>query len=173
MARALEANGSAADVTLIEPYPRWAILGELPPQWRLEQTIVQKADLEIFDALEAGDVVFYDGSHCAAAGSDVNWMLFQVLPRLAPGVWIHFHDIFWPADYPPEWVLHEGLSWNEQYMLQAFLMHNGAYRLRLAMGMLGNRRHKVMRSLFGERWLGVSVWVQKDPAAPASSDPPS
>ena len=35
-------------------------------------------------------------------------MFFEVLPRLAPGVWIHFHDIFWPLDYPAEWVLHEG-----------------------------------------------------------------
>ena len=63
-------------------------------------------------------------------------MFFEVLPRLAPGVWIHFHDIFWPLDYPAEWVLHEGLTWNEQYLLQTFLMHNDAYRVRLAMAML-------------------------------------
>ena len=107
-ARALEANGGDTGVTLIEPGPRWGVLGQLPEDWQLVETIVQKADVKIFDALGEGDVLFYDGSHCAESGSDVNWMFFEVLPRVAPGVWIHFHDIFWPLDYPAEWVLHEG-----------------------------------------------------------------
>ena len=75
---------------------------------------------------------FYDGSHVARAGSDVNWFLFEVLPRLKPGVMVHVHDIYWPDDYHDQWVYGDGLSWNEQYVLQAFLMHNSAYRVRLA-----------------------------------------
>ena len=164
LGRALEANGGDADVTLIEPGPRWQVLGELPKGWRLVETIVQQADTKIFETLGEGDVLFYDGSHCAAAGGDVNWMFFEVLPRLAPGVWIHFHDIFWPLDYPAEWVLHEGLTWNEQYLLQTFLMHNDAYRVRLAMAMLTVEQGQVIRELFPERPFGASVWLQKTQA---------
>ena len=164
LARALEANGGDTRVTLIEPGPRWGVLGQLPEDWQLVETIVQKADVTIFDALGEGDVLFYDGSHCAESGSDVNWMFFEVLPRLAPGVWIHFHDIFWPLDYPAEWVLHEGLTWNEQYLLQTFLMHNDTYRVRLALGMLTVERWQVMQELFPERPFGVSVWLQKTQA---------
>ena len=77
--------------------------------------------------------MFYDRSHCVFTGSDVNWVLFEVMPRLAEGVSVHFHDIFWPYDYSTHWILDEGLTWNEQYFLQAFLMHNDAWRVRLAL----------------------------------------
>jgi hypothetical protein len=164
LGRALAANGGDADVTLIEPGPRWQVLGELPMGWRVVETIVQQADTRIFESLGDGDVLFYDGSHCAAAGSDVNWMFFEVLPRLAPGVWIHFHDVHWPLDYPAEWVLHEGLTWNEQYLLQTFLMHNDAYRVRLAMAMLTVERGQVIRELFPERPYGSGVWLEKTQA---------
>ena len=88
--------------------------------------IIQHADLGIFERLGPGDVCFYDGSHCVRTGGDVNWFLFEVLPRLAPGVYVQIHDIFLPDDYHDGWVFDEGLSWNEQYLVQAFLMHNDA-----------------------------------------------
>jgi hypothetical protein len=148
-------------VTLVEPYPRWQILGDLPTGWTLHDRVLQRADLEIFEALEADDILFYDGSHCVHTGSDVNWMLFSVMPRLANGVWIHFHDIFWPYDYPSKWILNEGLSWNEQYVLQAFLMHNTAYRPRLAIHMLTQERGQTMSQLLPGPQGGASVWIQK------------
>ena len=163
LARALAANGGEAEVTLVEPYPNTSVLGGIPPGWKLERTIVQKASLDPFRALAAGDVLFYDGSHCVETGGDVNWMLFEILPLLAPGVWIHFHDIFWPLDYPPEWVLNEGMTWNEQYILQAFLMHNRAYRVRLANAMLTALKPEVFKELFPQAPFGGSVWIQKDP----------
>lgn len=105
--------------------------------------------------------MFYDGSHCAGAATDVNWMLFEVLPRLATGVWVHFHDIFWPHDYPPEWIFNEGLSWNEQYLLQAFLMHNSDYRVRLAIAMLRRDRWRDLTTLLPPPLAGASVWIEK------------
>jgi hypothetical protein len=163
LARAVQANDGDTHVTVVEPHPRWAVMGQLPPNWDFRHTILQKAGLEMFDELTAGDVVFYDGSHCVETGGDVNWLLFRVFPRLAPGVWIHFHDIFWPRDYPAKWVLHEGLTWTEQYILEAFLMHNAKYRVRLAMAMLALMRRDDMREMFPARPLGWSVWIQKDP----------
>lgn len=91
-----------------------------------------RAALEEFDALEAGDVLFYDGSHCAKTGSDVNHFFFKVLPRLRPGGLIHIHDIFLPDPYPEAWIFEKGQTWNEQFVLQAFLMHNAAYEVTLA-----------------------------------------
>jgi hypothetical protein len=44
------------------------------------------------------------------AGSDVVWLLLHVLPRLAAGVAVHVHDIFWPFEYPVHW-LHLGRDW--------------------------------------------------------------
>ena len=64
-------------------------------------------------------MVFMDGSHVAFMGSDVVAFTFDVLPRLAPGVLVGVHDMFWPSDYPPEW----GTYWfNEQYVLGGLLL---------------------------------------------------
>ncbi|HVY97092.1 MAG TPA: class I SAM-dependent methyltransferase [Solirubrobacterales bacterium] len=62
-------------------------------------------------ARNEGDVCFYDGSHVARPASDVVWFFFEVLPRLRPGVLAHVHDIFWPADYPDEWIFERGQTW--------------------------------------------------------------
>jgi hypothetical protein len=58
----------------------------------------------------------------------VNHLLFMVLPRLRPGVLVHFHDVYYPFDYPPEHVA-AGLAWNEAYLLRAFLQYNRAFEV--------------------------------------------
>jgi hypothetical protein len=65
-------------------------------------------------------------------------------------------------DYPIEWLLDEGLSWNEQYVLQAFLMHNKSWRVRLALNLLWSARRHALDDLADPRWpyLGVSVWLE-------------
>jgi methyltransferase family protein len=161
MAQAVSRNARACEVTLIEPDPPWDVLGELPTDWELVEDRVQFADTAIFERLSPGDVLFYDGSHCIGTGSDVNWIFFEVLPRLAPGVWIHVHDLAWPWDYPWQWILDEGLSWNEQYFVQAFLMNNDAYRVRLAVAMLWAHRQPEITALVGEPVLGGSLWIEK------------
>jgi hypothetical protein len=159
--RALEANPDAADVTLVEPHPNRDRLGRLPEHWRLEREAVQHADLAIFESLEAGDVLFYDGSHCVRAGSDVNWMFFEVLPRLASGVWVHVHDIMFPGDYPEDWIFREGLTWNEQYLLQAFLMYNDSFRVRFAVRAMVHERPELVARLFPIGPVGASIWLER------------
>jgi hypothetical protein len=51
-------------------------------------------DPGFFSALEAGDILFIDSSHVAKTGSDVNYLIFRVLPTLREVVHIHFHDVF-------------------------------------------------------------------------------
>jgi Methyltransferase domain len=161
LARALVANDAPVAVTLIEPTPNQALLAEFRPQWKLVPHLVQHVDVHLFEELEAGDLLFYDGSHVTRTGGDLNWMLFDVLPRLSPGVWVHFHDLFWPNDYPSWWILDEGITWNEQYVLQAFLMHNQAYRVRLATKMLWLERREALAPLFEAGFDGGSLWLEK------------
>jgi hypothetical protein len=118
-----------ASIRCIEPYPP-AFLEQLPRGIaELIPTRVQDVPLETFMDLEAGDVLFIDSSHVSKVGSDVNHLVFEVLPRLPAGVHIHFHDIFLPFDYPRDWVLKLGLYWNEQYLLRALLTLTRGFRV--------------------------------------------
>ena len=159
--RALARNERPAEVTLIEPEPDRSLLERLPRKWEVRRSLLQFADPAVFQGLQAGDICFYDGSHCAHTASDVNWFFFEILPRLAPGVLVHVHDIFLPDDYHDQWLLGDGLSWNEQYFLQAFLMHNSAYRVRLANHMLFRLREDDVRPLHPGWHDGGSVWLEK------------
>ena len=163
LTRALSANSRPAKVTLIEPAPTHALLADFRPRWRLLPKIVQHVDLEVFDVLRSGDILFYDGSHAARTAGDLNWMLFEVLSRLEAGVWIHFHDVFWPHDYPAHWILDEGLSWNEQYLLRTFLMFNRAYRIELFTAWLWNMKHDLIREKMPmcARGGGGQMWLRK------------
>jgi hypothetical protein len=169
MARALHAGSATCDVMVIDPEMRTDILGELPAAWTLLESPVQLADTALFEKLGAGDILFYDGSHCAHTGSDVNWILFEIIPRLSAGVWIHIHDLNWPRDYSPLLVMDEGLSWNEQYVVQAFLMGNAMYRVRIAMAMLCAFRGDETATLVGVGNHGVSLWIEKQSALDAAS----
>ena len=85
--------------------------------------------MSVFDELNEGDILFIDSTHVLRTGSDVCFELFEVLPRLAPGVLVHFHDIFWPFEYPRAWVVDENRSWNELYAIRAFLMNNSDWHI--------------------------------------------
>ena len=85
------------------------------------------------------------------------------MPCLAPGVLIHVHDIFFPEEYPADWVLNRGQTWNEQYVLQAFLMNNEKYRIEIANRyMWVNRRALLEKHYAGVQpaW-GSSLWMTK------------
>jgi predicted O-methyltransferase YrrM len=161
LAHALGRNEPPAAVTLIEPEPDHRLLARIPSDWDIHRSLLQFADLSLFEQLRAGDICFYDGSHVARTGSDVNWFFFEVLPRLAPGVMVHVHDIYWPDDYHDQWIYGDGLSWNEQYILQAFLMHNQAYRVRLANHLLCRVRGDEVQAIYPAWPDGGSVWIEK------------
>ncbi|MBN2437571.1 MAG: class I SAM-dependent methyltransferase [Deltaproteobacteria bacterium] len=163
MLRALARNEVSCEVTQVEPYPNPAVFELFPRDWKHHRCLLQRAPLEIFQALQAGDICFYDGSHCSKVASDVNWFFFEVLPRLAPGVVIHLHDIFIPDDYPDMWIFERGQTWNEQYVLQAFLMHNNRYEILMANRLLWKTDAKLLDELYRgvqPPW-GCSFWMRK------------
>jgi predicted O-methyltransferase YrrM len=118
--------------TFIEPYPHRlrALLtrADLAQVCILEEGI-QTVDLAIFEELESHDILFLDTTHIVKTGSDVCYELFDVLPRLRPGVVIHFHDVFHDWEYPDGWVFDNNRSWNEIYALRAFLMYNTEFEI--------------------------------------------
>lgn len=119
------------ELWFIEPYPE-RLEKLLSPRdratTRLLTTPVQSVPVAEFDALGPNDILFIDSSHVSKIGSDVNFLLFTVLPRLRRGVLVHFHDIFYPFEYPLAWA-REGRAWNELYLLRAFLQYNAAFEI--------------------------------------------
>ncbi|MCK5540696.1 MAG: class I SAM-dependent methyltransferase [Deltaproteobacteria bacterium] len=116
-AQAIRFNSPATRIISIDPYPRAEIdaLCETVIRERLEE-----CDLELFEALEPGDIVFFDGSHRVLQNSDNTVFFLEVIPRLKAGVLIHLHDIPWPFDYPDEWSRR---MYSEQYVLGAMLLY--------------------------------------------------
>jgi len=117
--------------TAIDPYPDQLLavmrnadntLVDIVPK-KLEQI-----DAGIFTTLQKNDILFIDSSHVVKTGSDVHHLLTKILPMLQNGVYVHFHDIMYPFEYPKEWVL-EGRAWNEAYCLQTFLEHNSNFSI--------------------------------------------
>ena len=119
--RALRANGTG-ELHIIEPYPTEKLDEIISFATKFHHNVVQDVDPSVFEELESGDILFIDSSHVTKTGSDVNYIVFEVLPRLKPGTLIHFHDIFLPGEYPKSWCIDRNWAWNEQYLVLAFLM---------------------------------------------------
>ncbi len=117
------------EICCIEPYPRPFLRRGIPGIAQVIEERVQIVPQTLYDELEAGDILFIDSSHVSKTGSDVNELLLEVVPNLRPGVRIHVHDIFLPAEYPRHWVIDEYRSWNEQYLPRALLTHSSGFRV--------------------------------------------
>jgi predicted O-methyltransferase YrrM len=152
------------EVTFVEPYPE-LVEGLLHPgdadRVTIHRSAVQDVAAEVFEALGPGDVLFVDSTHVAKAGSDVNHLVFEVLPRLPPGVWVHLHDIFFPFEYPDAWV-REGRAWDEAYLLRAFLSYNDAFAVRWFQDFLWTRhRDAVGRLPWVAQNPGANLWLER------------
>lgn len=123
------AEGFPGQLIGIEPHPPQFLTRELPGAVELIEAPVQKAPFELFRTLEAGDILFIDSSHVVSIDSDVIFECLRILPELAPGVLVHFHDIFVPLDYPEKFVKTNLCFWGEQYLLEAFLSFNSAFKV--------------------------------------------
>lgn len=123
---------------------------------------VQDASIEVFAALDRGDVLFIDSTHVSKTASDVNHIFFEVLPSLKSGVFIHLHDIYYPFVYPKDWE-YEGRSWNETYLLRAFLQYNSGFSIYLYNSFLQyfhDDEFKEQMPLSMKR-TGGSIWLKK------------
>jgi len=160
--KALTANGSGK-LTCIEPHPEERLLN-VELNLELIQKPVEAVDLDFFSHLKANDILFIDSSHTVKFGSDVCYEFLEVLPQLHPGVWIHVHDIFFPHDYPAEWLLRRRLALNEQYLLEAFLSYNSDFKVTLSNHWLSLDHRSAITALLPAAGSGSSFWFSRCPA---------
>ena len=163
-----DAEGSPAEITCIEPYPN-PVLTQSKARYTLIKEPVQNVPLSVFEELSTDDILMIDSSHVASIGSDVCYEFLDILPHLKPGVWVHVHDIFFPRDYPANWVLNERRAYNEQYVLEAFLSGNKSFEPKLAVHWLAMDHRDAVDALcppiatnhVAKEQLGSSFWMRK------------
>jgi predicted O-methyltransferase YrrM len=152
------------NVTFIDPYADrlFSLMTEKDKETiNVIQSDVQLLSLDVFSTLEAGDILFIDSTHVSKTGSDVNYILFEILPSLKEGVIIHFHDIFYPFEYPKEWVF-RGFNWNEDYILKAFLMYNTTFEIVLFSEYLHLHHKESFKNLpLCYKNHGGNLWIKK------------
>lgn len=122
---------NSIECTFIDPYPERLlslIKEEDKERIRIITDRIQDVNIEEFSALSEGDILLIDSTHVSKVGSDINYIFHEILPCLKEGVYIHFHDIFYPFEYPKEWV-YAGKAWNEAYLLRAFLQYNNHFEI--------------------------------------------
>jgi hypothetical protein len=117
--RAISDRNLATRIVSIDPSPRAEINGLCD---RTIRQPLESVDLEVFDALEANDILYIDNSHRVFMNSDATTVFLDVIPRLKPGVLVEIHDVTLPYDYPAEWI---SRYYSEQYLLAAYLLAKG------------------------------------------------
>ncbi len=137
----------SCEVTSIEPYPSQAVRNL--SQIHLIEKQVQTVPTTIFEGLRENDFLFIDSSHTVKTGSDVNFLILEVLPRLHSGVIVHFHDIYLPYDYGRT-ADRTYLHWSETSLLHAFLIFNERARIIASLSMLHYECKDELKALFPE-----------------------
>ncbi len=148
--RAIEKNkkedaGYNCELYCIEPYEN---------HW-LEKTQaiiirkkVEEVEISFFSQLQQKDILFIDSSHVIRPQGDVVTEIFEILPRVNPGVYIHIHDMFTPRDYPERWITKWYIYWDEQYLVEAFLMYNASFKIIGAVNYLKHNHFAVVSQCF-------------------------
>jgi predicted O-methyltransferase YrrM len=166
------------EFTSIEPSPVRLNPAALPPDFRFIQERVQEVPLSTFSALGVNDILFIDSSHVCRTGSDVNYEILEILPRLNKGTLVHFHDIFLPWEYPQSWVVGNHRFLSEQYMLQAYLSSNRDFEIVWGSYYMLRKRPDALDRAFTTfrtditppgTFLPGSFWIRRATAAPDDS----
>ena len=166
-ALALRKNGEdgqgECEYVVVDPFPR-PFVAAMPEIARVIAKGVEECDLSLFDSLGDGDILFIDSSHVVRIGGDVVYEILELLPRLSPGVTVHFHDIFLPLEYPKPLINQQRWFWSEQYLLQAFLAFNSAFEVVCANAYLAATYPEALASAFASFSAGVrpgGFWLKR------------
>lgn len=116
MSQAVQRNGVPCDITTIDPTPPGAAYN------RKNVTLFERRLQEVgdvFSNLTEDDFIIVDSSHVFSTDGEIDLVL-RALPGLS-GVYVMFHDIFLPEDYPESWAMR---GYNEQGFVQEYLEAN-------------------------------------------------
>ena len=154
---AIRKNGGG-DLYSVDPFAHES-LNEIT---KLIKKPVQEIPISRFKDLQRNDILFIDGSHVSKIGSDVNFLILDVLPNLNPGVLVHLHDIALPLEFPKNWVIGLHRFWNEQYLLHAFLIGNSSFEILFGIQYMILHHRDLLTRLYGTKRLGGrSFWIRK------------
>jgi hypothetical protein len=161
--QAIKDRSPETEILSIDPCPRDEINAICDEVIR---SPVEEVDLEIFDRLEPGDILFIDNSHRVLMNSDATMLFLDVLPRLKPGVLVQIHDICLPYDYPETWSRR---YYSEQYVLAAYLLAKES-RFRILLPNYFISKDAALRGVLGRLWKegrmpdvphhGCSIWLE-------------
>ena len=166
MAAACQENaseGRSSCYTVFDPFPREFVKAGIDGVDSLQPVGAAEIQKKEFEALEDGDLLFIDTTHTVKVGSDVNRLILEVLPTLAPGVLVHVHDIFLPYEYPREFF-EQHLYWQEQYLLQALLTENPNFEVLFPASATARERPDLITELIPkhQRPVGPSAfWMRR------------
>ena len=155
---------SEFSLTCVEPYPR-RLRSLLRPgdeaRLTLHERPVQGMPLDLFRGLEPNDILFIDSTHVLKTGSDVHYELFYILPALARGVVVHFHDCRFPLEYSDIQIFQKNYSWNEAYGVRALLMDSTRYRVIFSGSLFAAEREALVRETCADflRNPGSALWI--------------
>ena len=135
------------DIWCIDPFADESLKG-LYGVNRIYRERVETFSKDFFSCLKKDDILFIDSSHIVRTGSDVIFLVLEVLPNLKKGVIVHFHDIFFPMDYPLSWIKGEHRFWSEQYLLAAFLVYNKRFKAIFSSSLMGYYYPDLMKGTF-------------------------
>jgi hypothetical protein len=135
------------EVVCIEPHPNeYLVDAARRKKIVLLARRAQQIELSVLTGLQHGDLLFVDSTHAVKPGSEVNQLILEVLPRLALGCYVHFHDIYFPYDYQASLLTTLFFS-EESTLLHAFLACNRRYEIAASLSMLHHGRSQELRTL--------------------------
>ena len=141
--------GVSLEIVCVDPFPtpmlrRRHEAGEVV----LVDERAQAVPIARLTGLDSGDLLFIDSTHAVRAGSEVNLLLLEVVPRLPPGVFVHLHDVTFPYDHGPGLLADDLFFWNESVLLHALLVDNRRLSVAVCLSMVHHDRPEVLAGAF-------------------------
>lgn len=160
-----EDTGKMPELVAIEPYPLPFLKTDVAGISEVIESKVQDVGMEVFTSLRAGDILFIDSTHVLREGGDVQFEYCEVLPRLAPGVIVHIHDISLPNPYPRVYFEKHHYFWNEQYLLQSFLAFNSRFEVLWPGSYIWHHQPEAIREVFPEFDVMREAYPNSEPSS--------
>jgi len=98
---------------------------------------------DVLDDLHEGDFLVIDSSHVFVDGNEIDLALKKMASLF--GVYVHFHDIFLPDDYPEAW---DHRHYDEQTHIERFLEEHADWSVLLAANYLHVNEKPLLAATF-------------------------
>ena len=157
-----EKEGMECKFYAVEPYPHDFLRQISRRNFKLIDKKVEEVDI---DFLITADLFFIDSSHVLKIGSDVNYEILEIVPKLKKDAVIHWHDIMMPTNYWEDWTYQGTKFWNESYMLHAFMLFNDTFKIIWGSRYMQLNHSEAMKKQFPyflpQEHRCTSFWVQR------------